>query len=448
MLLNVPEGSLALGRVDEVGLDLLPAGGQLVQNGDVQVPVDHQSQCSRDGSGAHDQQVGGGALLGQGGALVHPKAVLLVGDDQAQVLELHLVPQQGVGADDQLDAAVGQGLVDLFLLRRLDGPGEQGNGDVGGLKQLGQGLVVLGGQDLRGGHEGRLGPGLDYRPAQGGGHGGLAAAHVPLDEAVHGAVPGHVGDGLRDGPPLGAGEPEGQQVLKFLWEAVGQGVGVSGAPPLFDGHEPQLQHQELLEDQPAPGDVQVPGGPGEVDVLQGVAQVAQLVLLPDGLGEGVVDGLGQQLQGRPYGGGDHPGGEPGGGGVHRHHRQGLALRQELGGAHLPAQQGAGDLAPEQVGLPLPEEGGDVPVVEKGEGQVCLPVGDLQLVEGHALADPGLAGGAQHLAPDHRHLPQGGGGDGDLDAPVLVGPGVQPQQVPCGGGPQLPVEGGPLRPHAL
>ena len=448
VLFHIAKGPLALSRVDEVGLDLLPARGQLVQNGDVQVAVHHQRQGAGDGGGAHHQQVGGGALLGQCRALPHPEPVLLVGDDQPQVPELHLVPDEGVGADDQLDAAVGQRLVDLFLLRRLYRPGEQRHGDVGGLQQPGEGLVVLGGQDLRGGHQGRLGAALDHRPAQRRGHGGFAAAHIPLDQAVHGGVPGHVRHPLGDGPLLRPGEGKGQQLLKAAGVLVGDGVGVFRPSPFFDAHEPQLQQQKLLEDQPPPGGFQPLRRLGEVDVLQGKAQVAQLVLLPQPVGEGVVHRLRQQLQGVLHGRGDHPGGEPLGGGVDGHHRQSLALRQKLGGEHLPAQEGARHLPSEQVGLPLFQQGGDVPVVEEGEGQVRLPVGDGGLVQQLPAPHPVFRGFAQHGGPHHRHLLQHRVPDGGGLAPVLIGPGVQPQQVPHGGGPQLPVQGGAFFPHAF
>ena len=98
-----------LSGLDEEGLDLLPPRGQLVQNGDVQIPVDHQGQRAGDGGGAHHQQVGGRPLLGQSGALPHPKPVLLVGDDQPQIPEGHLLAEQGVGANHQLDAPVAPG---------------------------------------------------------------------------------------------------------------------------------------------------------------------------------------------------------------------------------------------------------------------------------------------------------------------------------------------------
>ena len=45
------------------------------------------------------------------------EALLFVDDDQAQVLELHVVADEPVGADDDVDAPVGQPLDDALLLR-------------------------------------------------------------------------------------------------------------------------------------------------------------------------------------------------------------------------------------------------------------------------------------------------------------------------------------------
>ena len=58
------------------------------------------------GRGRHDEQVRGLlALAAQGVALLDAEAVLLVDDDQAEVVELHLVLDQGVGADDDAGLA-------------------------------------------------------------------------------------------------------------------------------------------------------------------------------------------------------------------------------------------------------------------------------------------------------------------------------------------------------
>ena len=41
-------------------------------------------------------------LGGEGRPLVHPEAVLLVGNDQAKAVEVHRVRQEGVGAHDEV----------------------------------------------------------------------------------------------------------------------------------------------------------------------------------------------------------------------------------------------------------------------------------------------------------------------------------------------------------
>ena len=49
-----------------------------------------------------------GAFLPQGGPLLDAEAVLLVDDDHAQRPERHRLGEQGVGADQDVDRAVGQ----------------------------------------------------------------------------------------------------------------------------------------------------------------------------------------------------------------------------------------------------------------------------------------------------------------------------------------------------
>ena len=65
-------------------------------------------------------------FFAQGGALVHAEAVLLVGDDKAQPGILHVLRQQGVGADAKVDLPQGQPLQYGPALLCLGGSGEQG----------------------------------------------------------------------------------------------------------------------------------------------------------------------------------------------------------------------------------------------------------------------------------------------------------------------------------
>ena len=75
--------------------------------------------------------------------MLDAEALLLVDDDQAEVLEPDLLAQQAVGADDQVDGAVGQaGEHRLGLAVGLE-PGQRlhDDGELG--VALGEGLAVL-----------------------------------------------------------------------------------------------------------------------------------------------------------------------------------------------------------------------------------------------------------------------------------------------------------------
>ena len=70
--------------------------------------------------------MGGRGLFGQRRPLIHAEAVLLVGNDQPQPGVLHILGQQGVGTDAQVDAAAGQTGQNLPALLGAGGAGEQG----------------------------------------------------------------------------------------------------------------------------------------------------------------------------------------------------------------------------------------------------------------------------------------------------------------------------------
>lgn len=75
--------------------------GELVEDGGLQVAEDGHRDRTGNGGGRHDQEVRRLLPLGtQRVALFHAEAVLLVDDDQAEVVELDLVLDQRVGADD------------------------------------------------------------------------------------------------------------------------------------------------------------------------------------------------------------------------------------------------------------------------------------------------------------------------------------------------------------
>ncbi len=112
--------------------------------------------------------------------------------------------------------------------------------------------VVLGGEDLRRGHQRHLPAVLDRQRRGDHGHRRLAGAHVPLQQPVHRLGPGHVAADLRHRAGLGTGEGERQ-------EAPGPGepiaVHVKGdarlvLDPLAPEREAEVQQEQLVEGEP------------------------------------------------------------------------------------------------------------------------------------------------------------------------------------------------------
>ena len=166
------EVGLVGGRDDMAG-DRRAAGRELVEDGGLQVAEDGHGDRARDGRGRHDEQVGRLlALAAQGVALLDAEAVLFVDDDQAEVVELHLVLDQRVRADDDPGLAGDQVEQRLAAGGRAHGPGQQhhlggllGAAQHAALGQLAHHLddraVVLLGEHLGGREHGGLTAGVD-----------------------------------------------------------------------------------------------------------------------------------------------------------------------------------------------------------------------------------------------------------------------------------------------
>ena len=134
---------------------------------------------------------GPAALGAQGVALLDAEPVLLVDDDEPEVGELDALLQQGVGADDDAGAAVGDLGAGLPAGGGLQRAGEQGDpGAVGGAvelagaaeraEQLPDAAGVLGGEHLGGRQQGGLAAGVDDLGHRAQRDDGLARADLAL----------------------------------------------------------------------------------------------------------------------------------------------------------------------------------------------------------------------------------------------------------------------------
>ena len=104
-------------------------------------------QGAGDGRGGHGEDVYGGAHLLQALFVAYAEALFLVDDEQAEVLELEVFGEEAVGADEDVDFAVGYFFEDDLL---LFGGAEAGDhldvdGEVG--EAAFEGFVVLEGED-------------------------------------------------------------------------------------------------------------------------------------------------------------------------------------------------------------------------------------------------------------------------------------------------------------
>src|ERR1700727_3536458 len=82
--------------------------------------------------------------------------LLFVDDDEAEVLEAHGLAQDRMGADDDVDSALCEALLDLAAFRRANHPGELANVDRQARKALAKVLSALASQERRRGDDRRL----------------------------------------------------------------------------------------------------------------------------------------------------------------------------------------------------------------------------------------------------------------------------------------------------
>ncbi len=134
--------------------------------------------------------------------MTHPEPLLLVDHDQAEVAELHVLLEEAVRADDDVDRALrGAAQRGFQVFGRLE-PADDAHRDGERRKALREGFEVLL-SEQGGGHEHRgLSVVLDC--LEGGAHGdlGLAIPDVPADQPIHGLVGLHVATDVLDRPDL------------------------------------------------------------------------------------------------------------------------------------------------------------------------------------------------------------------------------------------------------
>ncbi len=148
----------------------------------------------------------------QARALQDTESLLLVDDDETRPLPAHLVLDQRVCADDDIDVAALEQCAHAPFLR-LGARSDQHFGAHTQLHARGkQALGVLKRERLRGRHQGALKAVADGREQRRHGEHGLAGPDVALDEALHPAPGLQVDEDLVEHTPLRPRELEVQRL--------------------------------------------------------------------------------------------------------------------------------------------------------------------------------------------------------------------------------------------
>ena len=137
------------------------------------------------------------------------QTVLLIDHGQPQPVERYRRLDKGMGADDDLNRAVGQTSHDSRAFGGRRATRQQGHADPQWLQQPAQTAVMLLSQDFGRGHQGGLRSVGSSHNHRRGGHSRLARTNIPLQQAVHRAGLGQVGANLLYDALLCASQPEG-----------------------------------------------------------------------------------------------------------------------------------------------------------------------------------------------------------------------------------------------
>ena len=236
------------------GVDRLPPRGFFPQFRNIHVAKIGQHQRARDRRGAQHQHVDRLALGGERQPLAHPKTMLLVDHRQRQRLEYHVVLDQRVGADQEIDLAGLEPRQQFAALLALFATGQDRDPQAGALGQRRDGLDVLARQNFGRRHQGGLL--ADFGDGGGGQqrHHGLAEAYIALQQPQHPHRLAEICRDRRGGLLLRRRQRIRQRVDDFLAQVAVAGIAVAGrtAQLRADQRQRQLTRQQFIEGQPRP----------------------------------------------------------------------------------------------------------------------------------------------------------------------------------------------------
>ncbi len=175
--------------------------------------------------------------------MLDPEALFLVDDQQAEVLELHVVAEQAMGADDAVDLAGLDALDHLLRLRGGEEARQHLDADREAGEPVGERVAVLRGEQRGGSEDGDLLAVLDRLERGADGDLGLAEPDVAAHEAIHRVRQFHVALDVVDRGALVGRLHERERLfhLGLPRRVLGERVAL-GVDPLL------VEHDEFLGD--------------------------------------------------------------------------------------------------------------------------------------------------------------------------------------------------------
>ena len=367
-------------------------------------------------------------------ALAHAEAVLLVGDHQPQIGKNRALGNERMGAHHNLALPGGNALPDLPLFLRRLGARQQGHRNAQRLEQPAKRLVVLLRENLCRSHQGRLGPVSGRAIGGGRRHHGLAAAHVSLDQPVHGAASAEIPQNLLHRPFLRPCEGKGQALIEFLHPKISVCRNLLHGPGGAHQRQARGEYEELLKNQPFPGLLRLGHIHRCMDRPIGLLRRKNAVAFPDfrrqdfcrriADRQGLAHKLCHGRVGKPRGQGIN-GHNPAG----CHSRRFRQLKNGIGDSVAGKVSGKGavkHIFPAIFQVLRGEAG-----IEKGQVQSAGMVRHLHLCQIQPLADVGCSGRGHHHRPEAGRLVHHQVGNAAFPGPVLITPGKMADQVPQG-----------------
>ena len=226
---------------------------QFINDRYVQIAIDRHRQCPRNGRCRHHEYMRrrGAVFAPQSGSLSHTKAVLLVDDSQSQVAELHRVLDEGMGANEYLQLATHQCLVNSCALTLTGRARQESHLDTDSVGQRPDSFQMLTSQYFGGCHDAGLVSIIQGNQCGHESDNRLTATHISLQEAVHLLSAAHVMAHLADNTLLRPGKRKLQNVVVKAVEIsahVSENVShQTAAAAFYIMQDVELQEKQLFE---------------------------------------------------------------------------------------------------------------------------------------------------------------------------------------------------------